>query len=55
MVRKIKVIDVYDIEPETNEEANEPINDEQNAEQASEHDNQQVEPLTEGECEYRTT
>ncbi len=47
MVRKIKVIDVYDIEPETNEEANEPINDEQNAEQASEHDNQQVEPLTE--------
>ncbi len=47
MVRKIKVIDVYDIEPETNEEANEPRNDDQNAEQASEHDNQQVEPITE--------
>ncbi len=47
MVRKIKVVNVYDIEPETNEEANEPTSDDQNAEQASEHDNQQVEPTTE--------
>ena len=36
MVRKIKVIDVYEVEPETNEEANEPTNDESNAEQTIE-------------------
>ena len=47
MVRKIKVVNVYDIEPETNEEANDPTSDDQIAEQASEHDNQQVEPTTE--------
>ena len=32
MVRKIKVIDVYEAEPETNEEANEPTNTEQASE-----------------------
>ena len=36
MVRKIKVIDVYDIKPEANEEANEPTNTETDSEQASE-------------------
>jgi hypothetical protein len=43
MVRKIKVSSVYDVEPE----ANEPTSDDTNAEQANEHDNQQVEPITE--------
>ena len=36
MVRKIKVVNVYDVEPEANEEASEPTNDDANAEQTTE-------------------